>query len=76
MKKFFGIILIILGILLGGYLTLYVGLYGGICQIINGINPMVAKDIALGIIRILFCELGAIPGIFLVWFGTYLTMVI
>ena len=65
MKKVIGSILVILGIILGGYLVLYVGLYGGICQIIDGINPVIAKDIALGIIRILFCELGAIPGIIL-----------
>ncbi len=69
MKKVIGSILVILGIILGGYLVLYVGLYGGICQIIDGINPVIAKDIALGIIRILFCELGAIPGIILGYIG-------
>ena len=69
MNKFFGFLLIVLGIILGGYLTLYVMLYGGICQIIDAINPLVAKDIAMGIIKVLLCEIGIIPGYFLAFLG-------
>ncbi len=59
--KILRILIIITGILIGLWLGLYVMLYGGICQIIDGINPLNAKDIALGVIRILFCEIGFIP---------------
>lgn len=69
MKKLLGIILIILGIILGGYLALYLMLYGGICQVIYAINPINAKDIALGIIRIIFFEVGIIPGYILGIYG-------
>ena len=69
MNKIVGILLIILGIALGTYISLYLMLYGGICQIINGINPLVAKDIAIGIIRIIFCEIGALPGLVLITIG-------
>ena len=72
MKAVFGFLLIILGIALGGYLTLYVMLYGGICQIIDAINPLVAKDIAMGIIKVLFCEIGIIPGYLLAYLGAIL----
>ena len=72
MKKCFGILLILLGIALGGYLALYLMLYGGICQIIDGLNPVMAKDIALGVIRVLFSELGIIPGYILGYWGLIL----
>ena len=65
MKKIIGVLLIIAGVLGGLYLGLYIMLFGGICQIIDGLNPLEAKDIALGIIRVLFCEVGAIPA----WLG-------
>ena len=69
MKKVIGILITILGIALGAYISLYLMLYGGICQIINGINPLVAKDIAIGIIKIIFCEIGALPGLVLISIG-------
>lgn len=65
MTKIFGALILLFGVLGGAYLGLYVMLYGGIVQIINGINPLSACDIALGILRVLFCEIGIFP----VWFG-------
>lgn len=61
MNKVIGILLIVVGVLGGLYLGVYVMLFGGICQIIDGINPLVGKDIAMGILKVLFCEIGAIP---------------
>lgn len=72
MNKIVGIVLIILGIALGAYISLYLMLYGGICQIINGINPLVAKDIAIGIIRVIFSEIGVIPAYILIAIGIYI----
>ena len=62
MKKVFGILLITLGIALMLYLVIYVMLYGGIVQIINNINPLNGGNIAIGILRIIFCEITIIPG--------------
>ncbi len=62
MKKVFGILLITLGIALMLYLVIYVMLYGGIVQIINNINPLNGGNIAIGILRIIFCSAAIIPG--------------
>lgn len=59
--KILGVLIIIAGIALGIYLGIYLMLFGGIVQIVNGINPVDAKDIALGVLRVLFCEIGFIP---------------
>ena len=61
MKTILGIIIVILGIALSIYLGIYLMLFGGIMQIINNIDPVNAKEIAIGIIKIIFCELGAFP---------------
>ncbi len=61
MKNILGNLIIVVGILVGLYVGLYLMLYGGIIQIINGINPLNEKDIALGIIRVLFSEIGVLP---------------
>lgn len=60
-KNVIGIIIVILGIALSIYLGVYLMLFGGIVQIINNIDPVNAKEIAIGIIKIIFCELGIIP---------------
>jgi len=52
------VIIVIIGIVLSAYLTLYVMGYGGIMQIRNADS---ASDITLGVLRIVFCELGLIP---------------
>lgn len=72
MKKILGILLIILGTLGGLYLGVYVMLFGGICQIINGINPLEAANIAIGIIKVLLCEIGVIP----LWLGWVLGLIL
>lgn len=59
--KILGVLIIVLGIALGVYLGIYLLLFGGICQIINGISPLNAKEIAIGIVRVLFSEIGMIP---------------
>lgn len=72
MARFVGMLIIILGILISIYLGVYLMLYGGICQIINNINPINAKEIAIGIIKIIFCEFGILPLYFGVIIGTTL----
>ena len=56
-----GIIAMIAGVLLGIYFGLYILLYGGIMQIVNSIEPFHAKELVIGILKVFFCELGAIP---------------
>lgn len=62
-------ILFLAGIALALYLGLYVCLYGGIVQGINGVtsNPISATDIALGIVRV--CCTGLVG-----WGTFFLTM--
>lgn len=60
-KNLIGNILIIGGIILGLWLTIWVMLAGGIMQIVDGVQTGVGSDIAWGIIRILFSECGMIP---------------
>ena len=56
------VIAYIVGIILGCYLGGYLMLFKGIIQIINAINPLQATQLAIGIIRVLFCEVGfALP---------------
>lgn len=70
MKKILGVLIIILGIILGIYLGVYLMFYGGICQIIDSINPVNAKGIALGIVKIIFSEIGGFP----IYLGTAIGM--
>lgn len=52
-------ILLILAILISGYLGFYLMLVGGIVQVCNGVksNPTNSKDVALGMLRVLFSGL-------------------
>lgn len=53
MKYLVGGLLIVAGILLGAYVSIWLMLIGGIMQIIHGITPIiVASDIAFGVARI------------------------
>ena len=62
MKKFFKILLIVTSVILGLYVGIWLMFAGGIIQIINSINPLNGTGIAIGIIRVLFCEIaGLIP---------------
>lgn len=65
MKKFIGIIIAILGIALGIYVGFWLMFVGGISQIINSISPVDGFGIAIGVARIVFCEIGG----FIAWLG-------
>lgn len=56
----FGWIIMVAGFLLGLWVALYLMFYGGIIQIINGINPLNAVAIATGICKIIFCEVAVV----------------
>lgn len=58
MKKHIISLLIIFGLIISLYLTIYVMLICGIKQIINYKN---IYDIVFGILRIVFCEIGFVP---------------
>ena len=55
-----GWIIMVAGFLLGLWVALYLMFYGGIVQIINGINPLDAIAIATGICKIIFCEVAVV----------------
>ena len=65
MKKIIGILIVIVGIALGIYVGAWLMFIGGITQIVNSINPVNGLGIALGIERIVFCEIGG----FIAWLG-------
>lgn len=65
MKKIIGILIAIVGIALGIYVGAWLMFIGGITQIVNSINPVNGLGIALGIARIVFCEIGG----FIAWLG-------
>ena len=65
MKKIIGILIAIAGIALGIYVGAWLMFIGGITQIVNSINPVNGLGIALGIARIVFCEIGG----FIAWLG-------
>ena len=60
MKKIIGILIVIVGIALGIYVGAWLMFIGGIMQIVNSINPVNVLGIALGIARIVFCEIGGL----------------
>lgn len=65
MKKIIGIIIAVLGIAGGIYVGFWLMFVGGISQIINSINPVDGLGIAIGIAKIVFCEIGG----FIAWLG-------
>lgn len=65
MKKILGILIAIIGIVLGIYVGFWLMFVGGISQIINSINPINGLGIAIGIAKIVFCEIGG----FIAWLG-------
>lgn len=72
MKKIIGILIAIVGIALGIYVGAWLMFIGGITQIVNSINPINGLGIALGIARIVFCEIGG----FIAWLGVAIGSVI
>ena len=65
MRRILGIIIAIIGIALGIYVGFWLMFVGGITQIINSINPVNGLGIALGIAKIIFCEIGGL----IAWLG-------
>ena len=65
MRNFLCWCLIIIGLMLALHILLVWMLAGGIIQICNGIKsvPIDTAAIIVGIIKILFCEVGTIPGL-------------
>ncbi len=72
MKKIIGILIAIAGIALGIYVGVWLMFIGGIVQIVNSINPVNGLGIALGIARIIFCEVGGL----ITWLGIAIGSVI
>ena len=60
MKKFLKIFIIVVTVGLGIYVGLWLMFIGGIVDIVNAINPLNGLQIALGICKIVFCEVGAL----------------
>ena len=61
-KKTTKIIIMAISIIIALYVGVWVMFAGGIIQIINGISPLNGTDIAIGILKIIFCEIaGLIP---------------
>lgn len=56
LKKIIGYILVLVGIILPIYL-----LISGVIQIVNAISPFVANELAFGVLKVIFCEMGGIP---------------
>lgn len=66
MRLVVGIIIAIIGIVLGLYVGIYVLLAGGIMQLLNAMkNDFEVTGMLIGIIKILFCELGGV----IAWIG-------
>lgn len=72
MKKIIGILIAIAGIALGIYVGVWLMFIGGIVQIVNSINPLNGLGMALGIARIIFCEVGGL----IAWLGISIGSVI
>ena len=64
-RNMIGNLIIAVSIVLGIWLSVWVMLAGGIMQIVDGVQTGVGSDIAWGIIRVIFCEIGSIP----MWIG-------
>jgi hypothetical protein len=72
--KVIGVILMVLGVLVGLYLGVWWGFIGGIVDIVGEVKaPEIdAMVLALGVAKIIFCELiGGVPG-FIIGGGGYI----
>ncbi len=62
MKRLAQILIVVGTIIIGLYVGIWLMFAGGIIQIINNINPLNGVQIAIGIVRVTFCEIaGLIP---------------
>ncbi len=59
--KILGFLIILAGVAFGIYFGIYFMLFCGIMQIVENINPLNAKEIAIGVLRVMFFEIGFIP---------------
>lgn len=64
-RNVIGNLIILASIVFGIWLTIWVMLAGGIMQVVNGAQNGIGSDIAWGLIKALFCEVGMIP----TWIG-------
>lgn len=67
-RNLIGNLIIIASIILGIWLTIWVMLAGGIMQIVDGVQAGIGSDIAWGIVKIIFCEIGMVP----MWIGCFI----
>lgn len=67
-RNLIGNLIIIASIILGIWLTIWAMLAGGIMQIVDGVQAGIGSDIAWGIVKIIFCEIGMIP----MWIGCFI----
>lgn len=67
-RNLIGNLIIIASIILGIWLTIWVMLAGGIMQIVDGVQAGIGSDVAWGIVKIIFCEIGMIP----MWIGCFI----
>lgn len=72
MKKFLGILIAIIGIILGIYVGVWLMFAGGISQIISSINPVNGFGIAIGVVKIVFCEIGGFIAYLGIVIGSYI----
>lgn len=64
MRKILQVLIVIATIILGLYVGIWLMFAGGIIQIVNAINPLDGIEIAIGICKVVFCEMaGVIPAI-------------
>lgn len=64
-RNLIGNLIILASVILGIWLSIWVMFAGGIMQVVDGVQTGVGSDIAWGIVRIVFSEVGAIP----MWLG-------
>lgn len=64
-RNVIGNLVILASVIFGIWLTIWVMLAGGIMQVVNGAQNGIASDIAWGLIKAIFCEVGMIP----MWIG-------
>lgn len=60
MERILSKVIFIASIILGLYVGVWLMFVGGIIQIINAINPLNSMAIAIGICKIVFCEIATL----------------
>ena len=60
MKNLLRVLIIVASIALGLYVGIWLMFVGGIVQVVNAIIPLNGLDIAIGICRIIFCEIAGV----------------